>query len=149
MNHDDHDPDEMERRAFVTTFFQKCEISSQLPDKDFILNQLLEFVGWQEGIPLGDPRIKEFLEAPRQRWLYDRTTGLLVNVAMAHPVFANQLAECLLRQDLNPDHDEYMNRGFGFWHSSVAKPNTLHLPESLVFTPEERRVFGHYHVQRW
>jgi hypothetical protein len=142
------DFDAIERNAFVTKFFAACEKESPLRRKGLCLNQCLDFVGWQEGCALNTPEAVELLRVRPQRWLYDRTTRLLVAVTHAHPVFAGLLADCLTQKE-DLEGDDYMLLGLGFWHSSVAHDNTLHVPEGFQFTPEERRVFGHYHLMRW
>ncbi len=113
-------------------------------------NQLFRFLEWQEGARLGTPAAVALINAEHPRWLWDRTTGLLLEVYTAHPVLAGLLHDLHTGKEAMRDGGEaYLEAGLGFWVSSVSQGRTVHVPPGLKLTAQERMAFKQYTFKAW
>lgn len=104
--------------------------------------KLLEFLGVQPGLALGSDAARTLLHSFKP-WLYDRTTGLLLDVRLAHPSVAG-LLYCL-HQGKDPAHGEgelFLASHMGFWLSSCSvSTRRVHVSAGLRLTAQERMAF--------
>lgn len=105
--------------------------------------KLLELLGCQQGAPLGSEAARQLLSTLHRPWLYDRTTGLVLEVPKAHPFVAAMLY-CLHKgQDwAGGEGEQYLREHMGFWLSSVSlSRRAIHVATGLKLSAQERQAF--------